>query len=911
MIIRGIHIENWRCIGRLDLKDLPTGVIVLHGPNRTGKSSLLRALRCCLYDFGHDATNQKITSAAPWNTAHSPHIAVEFETGGRRYRVIKRFSRKKDGFASLECWDGTRWVKEVDEAKEAHRRTRELLGAESSSSGLNQLLWLDQGEIRLPEHRELDAKLENKLLSVLGVLVTGGDQDFKEKLDQRYGHWFTSTGGYKKTSTVTKLDAQRAERQKLFEDVEQKFRQMQQVIRDLERSQDELLAGQEAWEQAKNELKEITAEREQTRERRQQFRDAERAYEDTEKALKEAAQHLQRLQEARDRWQKLQKAIDGAEKARQLAQGGHDRLAAEHRQKVEKLEEAKREEQQHQEVRAKLEECRQLLNVTERLKQLGLTLENLHNLEAEIGALEEKIRATPAPIKKQLDELRENRRQAAELKAQLAAAALVLTVAVERPTAVRLRLDGQPAQELDLPGQRKRAWSLRQQAELEIPGLGVISISRGREQLELEHSARKLADLDRAFNDTVLTYQGKPEEADCLDRLAELRLLREGWVERRKKAQHELNQLVPQGRAVAEREREELQHRRKVILERRPELANWRPSAEAIQRREAEFQPRTEALEKSRIQREREESLSARALRDAENRLQSDNNLLIEAKASAKAAKEELDRQGDEEALKKELEEANTALELARARLQAALLTEAEKTVEERYQRTESAVKQCEGRLRELENQLNILRGQLQGSEGLHPRRTDTEAALRDVEQQIEREKFEAEAHRHLRELFESCRESQVQQVMSPISGRVLEWAKCLGLDEYRELRFGDRFLPDGIAFDHTSAEECLPLSEESTGTEEQLSLLVRLAIGGVLSQNEPAVAILDDPLTHADPVKLQRMLEIIDRAAQGDPSLQPPAGPLQIIILTCVPVRFQHLLNAARFDLASLIKRK
>lgn len=46
MIIEGFEVENWTCIKKLAVSGLPsTGVIVLHGPNRRGKSSLVKALR--------------------------------------------------------------------------------------------------------------------------------------------------------------------------------------------------------------------------------------------------------------------------------------------------------------------------------------------------------------------------------------------------------------------------------------------------------------------------------------------------------------------------------------------------------------------------------------------------------------------------------------------------------------------------------------------------------------------------------------------------------------------------------------------------------------------------------------------------------------------------------------------------
>ena len=71
--------------------------------------------------------------------------------------------------------------------------------------------------------------------------------------------------------------------------------------------------------------------------------------------------------------------------------------------------------------------------------------------------------------------------------------------------------------------------------------------------------------------------------------------------------------------------------------------------------------------------------------------------------------------------------------------------------------------------------------------------------------------------------------------------------------------------------------------------------MLTRLALGSILAApGQPAVAILDDPLTHCDQARLHKMRLILHRAAEGDPSLNPPSGPLQIVILTCHPEWFR-----------------
>ncbi|NLP38267.1 MAG: AAA family ATPase, partial [Corynebacterium pollutisoli] len=51
MRIHSLTIENFRGIERLTLEELPeTGVIVIHGDNEQGKSTILDALHAALYE---------------------------------------------------------------------------------------------------------------------------------------------------------------------------------------------------------------------------------------------------------------------------------------------------------------------------------------------------------------------------------------------------------------------------------------------------------------------------------------------------------------------------------------------------------------------------------------------------------------------------------------------------------------------------------------------------------------------------------------------------------------------------------------------------------------------------------------------------------------------------------------------
>ncbi|HEV3235591.1 MAG TPA: AAA family ATPase, partial [Gemmataceae bacterium] len=178
MTLNGVRVENWRCIRHLELPPLGEGINVLFGPNKTGKSSLVHAIRCCLFDADHNSSGKEILASYPWSGQGPPKVTVDFTVGGIAYRLTKVFSKKKDGTAVLEKRIGEHWKIDQAAPKEASRRARELLQADKSTTGLNQLLWLAQGEIGLPE-QNLDMSLQEKLSGILGVMVTGRDLAFR------------------------------------------------------------------------------------------------------------------------------------------------------------------------------------------------------------------------------------------------------------------------------------------------------------------------------------------------------------------------------------------------------------------------------------------------------------------------------------------------------------------------------------------------------------------------------------------------------------------------------------------------------------------------------------------------------------------------------------------------------------
>src|SRR5262249_1102007 len=156
---------------------------------------------------------KEILTSYPWNGQGPPKVIVEFTAGGTGYRLTKVFSKKKDGTAGFQKRNGDLWKGEELAPKETSRPARALLRAHRLTTGVNQLVWLAQGEIGLPE-QNLDMSLQEKLSGILGVMVTGRDLAFRQELERRCASWFTPTGKESKNSSIAQLEDQR---QKLLE----------------------------------------------------------------------------------------------------------------------------------------------------------------------------------------------------------------------------------------------------------------------------------------------------------------------------------------------------------------------------------------------------------------------------------------------------------------------------------------------------------------------------------------------------------------------------------------------------------------------------------------------------------------------------------------------------------------------
>ncbi len=116
------------------------GVNVLAAPNESGKSTLFRALRACLFER-HNAKSAPVLALETDGASLPIRIAVEFTHDGRSYRIAKSFRRSTSASFSV---DG----REIARDRAADEMVWDLLGIEPGGRSVDQaafgMLWVGQ-----------------------------------------------------------------------------------------------------------------------------------------------------------------------------------------------------------------------------------------------------------------------------------------------------------------------------------------------------------------------------------------------------------------------------------------------------------------------------------------------------------------------------------------------------------------------------------------------------------------------------------------------------------------------------------------------------------------------------------------------------------------------------------------------
>jgi uncharacterized protein YhaN len=286
-----------------------------------------------------------------------------------------------------------------------------------------------------------------------------------------------------------------------------------------------------------------------------------------------------------------------------------------------------------------------------------------------------------------------------------------------------------------------------------------------------------------------------------------------------------------------------------------------------------------QAAERAKLEATRQQQQAAfeAALADrsaAESRLQELRRTVAEDLATCQGS----ERASRDAALMADVLAGETALQTASM----ALLAARDKTPDDaeiqrreaRCERLERAVDNQKQEVLQLVSDIGRLTGQIQsaGGDGIGEVLSTAQAQRRLAERELKRVEDRIKVLQLLRETVSSCLAEGRERYFEPVRRHLRPFLN--DLFPGAELELGDGFAVTNIRRNRTEAFRRL-----SDGTQEQVAVLVRLAMGAMLAergQNVPV--ILDDALVYCDDDRIQRMFDALSRAGKQQ----------QIVVLTC-----------------------
>src|SRR5205085_12169704 len=121
-----------------------------------------------------------------------------------------------------------------------------------------------------------------------------------------------------------------------------------------------------------------------------------------------------------------------------------------------------------------------------------------------------------------------------------------------------------------------------------------------------------------------------------------------GWLRDLAQLSREVDELAPQGVGAKQNERQQLERERRIVLQRRPELSAWQPSAPECEQLAAAFQAHGRELERQRKACELEEKQARNTRQQAERECQTRRDAVTSLRATVRAGEQELQRLGEE-----------------------------------------------------------------------------------------------------------------------------------------------------------------------------------------------------------------------------------------------------------------------
>jgi DNA repair exonuclease SbcCD ATPase subunit len=876
---------------------LPRGLNVLAAYNEEGKTTVVRATVRALFDR-HTGKSEEIRYLQPVGTSLAPAVTVVFHCGGAKFRTHKIFLNAPR--SELDQWRDARWER-VAEGDAADNRLHELLRSEEPGKGaskpehwgLFQYLWARQGErAAWPSWDGEAGKVVRARLAriELDPLI----EQLKSALTTEYEAIFTPQG---KPKAHGPLEGAEAELGRLNADLE--------VVRPRQR---QLEDSQTRFQQLGEQLTILEAEAKQKRADAGTI--AKHAAE-AERLLVEVEAKQTEFEAARTGLHAVEKDIAGLALAEMTVTGLNadiERLQFELRKLTEwetaltnQQNDAGQAEHQLQTARTKIQmEVDRIVAVLKlrrafaELKPLRDRLEETEKRNTEVARLEEQKSTLPAVTPQKLKRLEERESSVRQLNAQIEVIGISVELTPDKAGEVEVTESGKKRR-LILKSGRTETLKSGEAVRLRLSTWGTIRVRSGA--TELRELQQQLAQQQRELG-KELTELGLKSAAGAAGVLETRRGLDAALRETRNELKRALGDFDDSHSLQHEINRcqHQLQSLDKSVQPTKHEQSA--PLAELEAREEKLRAELRSADDKLRRQAEQVKSLADQLTTCRHDRAQLDKerSVLNERLNNTQAQIDQIRKRypagldAGKSKAQREFVEAEARLKATRAKLP----PDAEK-LPERNRRAAKAAADAEEALQGARTQRDELAGTLRalGAEGIYSRETELLEKIALCRAAADASRRRGSSARLIRDLLVRRKQAATRAVLAPLQEKISATFAELTADHARKVYLDENLQIRGVGCSET---ELLPFELLSQGAREQLLLALRVAVADAVADSEPQLLILDDVLVNTDPVRQERVLDLLQSAAQR----------LQILVLTCHSDRYRGIGNQVTIQTAA-----
>lgn len=892
MIVQSIRLENWKKFVDPVEIELKEGLNVLYGLNESGKTTILDSIITTFYSK-HTSGSQKIKSIKPWGTSLQPRASITFWKNGQEYRINKSFQERK---SVLERMNPDGWQR-IAEGDHADQELIELVGGQLSSRetkpelwGLGQTLWMIQGEPFISDD------LNDETLSSLQTMVGATIESDKEKkvlteIKTRFLDNFTAKKKeLKKGCNLSQVQAEINSLKNQLNQSEKSKNRKDEVIREINDNEFILEKNQKSPDEATVERAKIAKE-----------------VEDAHKHQTDRINLEHEIQRIESQYSILNGKINEINQNKEEI-GNIKSEIKEVKLKIDPLEENLTEINQNTENKpAELENLNKRINefISEKnlagiahttimdeqgLETLKERFEEISHLHEDLQSAQEEYNTLIAPSSSELEKIENLNREIRDIQASLQAIGLRVKATAQPQMSGEIYLDDEKII-FSLKDNESISWRSSQSLRIKIDDVGEFEVSSGSQ--DVKELKEEMENRQLGYQDLVAPFG-----------IGDLSDLKKANI-RKDSSKREIERIQVELKKKSSKSKDELQQ--EIITLENKIKSNWEKIPDSSQYKKFDDKNKSTVREKlsgklNQLQTEIDDKIQFR--NDLNNEIEADRTLAQDmantindyktdcfGKTQSIEVMEKRLKQLEEDGLSSEERESNLNKLSYELEQKTRAWNVYLKEVEEKEKQPLNAFQGLSGKVERLEKDKRIheisqakMESELQM---LISQSTDTNVIEERIAQlQINEKELENEANaiKLLFELTSFCRENTIGELSQPIRQKVTQDLEKLIGPKY-SLNFNNGMKPESISV----LGEDASIDLLSFGTKEQIWCLFRLALGSILSKDNPQLVVLDDPLVNTDPVRMHHALEILEENSKN----------MQIIVLTCDVDKYNSLIDA------------